>query len=53
MPFKSEAQRKKFYLMAEKGEIPKETVKEWQKETGKKKLPRYARLKKHMSGDKE
>ena len=52
MPFQSQAQRKKFYAMASKGEISKETVDKWEKETGKKKLPRYARLKDAMKGGK-
>lgn len=33
MPFKSEAQRRKFYAMAKDGEIPFETVRKWEKET--------------------
>lgn len=39
MPFKSQSQRRKFYAMAERGEISKAKVKEWEKETGSKKLP--------------
>jgi hypothetical protein len=39
MPFKSEAQRRKFYAMANRGEISKKTVKEWQDATGDKQLP--------------
>lgn len=40
MPFKSIAQRKKFYSMAEHGQIPMATVKEWESATPKnKKLP--------------
>jgi len=40
MPFKSQAQRTLFYAKAERGEIPKETVKRWEEETPKgKKLP--------------
>jgi hypothetical protein len=46
MPFKSQAQRKKFYAMAERGEISKDKVAEWEKETGKKKLPKKAKKKK-------
>lgn len=34
-PFKSEAQRRKFHAMAEKGEISKETVEKWESETPK------------------
>jgi hypothetical protein len=33
MPFKSEAQRRKFYAMSERGEISKEKVREYEKET--------------------
>lgn len=33
MPFKSDAQRRKFYAMAERGEISKETIQEYEKET--------------------
>jgi hypothetical protein len=38
MPFASEAQRRKFYAMAERGEISKNKVAEYEKET-KKNLP--------------
>jgi hypothetical protein len=33
MPFESEAQRRKFYAMAERGEISKAKVAEYEKET--------------------
>jgi hypothetical protein len=33
MPFKSQAQRRKFYAMAERGEISRKTVEEWEGET--------------------
>ena len=33
MPFKSEAQRRKFYAMAERGEMSKGKVKEYEEET--------------------
>ena len=40
MPFKSKAQRRLFYAKADKGEIPRSTVKKWEKETPKdKELP--------------
>jgi len=40
MPFKSQAQRRKFYAMADKGEISDKTVEKWEDETPKgKKLP--------------
>ena len=41
MPFKSEAQRRKFYAMAARGEISQEMVGKWEQETPKgKKLPK-------------
>ena len=33
MPFKSEAQRRKFYAMQERGEISKQKVREYEEET--------------------
>jgi hypothetical protein len=33
MPFKSEAQRRKFYAMAERGEISKNKVSEYERKT--------------------
>jgi len=39
MPFKSKAQRRKFAELLVKGEISPETFEEWNRETGKKKLP--------------
>jgi len=41
MPFKSKAQRRKFYAMADRGEIPKKTVKKWEKHTKDKDLPEH------------
>lgn len=38
-PFRSEAQRRKFYEMAKKGQISTETVAKWEAETPKGKLP--------------
>lgn len=38
-PFKSEAQRRKFYAMAGRGEISKGEVHKWEEETPDKKLP--------------
>lgn len=46
MPFKSEAQRRKFYAMAGRGEISQATVDEWERETGGKKLPKKLKIKK-------
>jgi len=40
MPFKSKAQRRLFHAMAARGEISKETVERWERETkNKSKLP--------------
>jgi hypothetical protein len=39
MPFKSKAQRRKFAELLVKGEISPETFEEWNRETGKRKLP--------------
>ena len=37
MPFKSEAQRRKFYAMEDRGEISKKTLNEWERSTKKQK----------------
>ena len=39
MPFKSQAQRRKFAELLVKGEISPETFEEWNRETGSKRLP--------------
>jgi hypothetical protein len=39
MPFKSQAQRRKFAELLVKGEISKETYEEWNRETGSERLP--------------
>ena len=39
MPFKSQAQRRKFAELLVKGEISPQTFEEWNRETGSKKLP--------------
>lgn len=49
MPFKSQAQRRKFAELLVKGEISKETYEEWNRETGSKKLPERAKAKKAKS----
>jgi len=47
MPFKSQAQRRKFAELLVKGEISPETFEEWNRETGSAKLPeRVAKKKK-------
>lgn len=48
MPFKSEAQRRKFYAIQERGEISKEKVKEYKEKT-KGKLPERVKAKKKAS----
>ena len=45
MPFKSQAQRRKFAELLVKGEISAETYEEWNRETGKKKLPERVKSK--------
>ena len=39
MPFKSQAQRRKFAELLVEGKISPQTYEEWNRETGKKKLP--------------
>ena len=46
MPFKSQAQRRKFAELLVKGEISKETFEEWNRETGSEKLPERVGAKK-------
>jgi hypothetical protein len=46
MPFKSQAQRRKFAELLVEGKISPETFEEWNRETGTRKLPeRVARKK--------
>ena len=45
MPFKSQAQRRKFAELLVKGEISNETFEEWNRETGGRKLPERVRKK--------
>lgn len=42
MPFKSQAQRRKFAELLVKGEISPETFEEWNRETGDARLPERA-----------
>jgi hypothetical protein len=42
MPFKSQAQRRKFAQLLIEGKISNETFEEWNRETGSKKLPERA-----------
>lgn len=45
MPFKSQAQRRKFAQLLVDGKISNETFEEWNRETGRKKLPDHVRPK--------
>ena len=45
MPFKSQAQRRKFAELLVKGKISAETFEEWNRETGGKKLPERVKRK--------
>jgi hypothetical protein len=49
MPFKSQAQRRKFAELLVKGEISPETFEEWNRETGSQKLPERVRKKSKAS----
>lgn len=46
MPFKSQAQRRKFAQLLVEGKISPETYEEWNRETGSKKLPDHVKPKK-------
>ena len=46
MPFKSQAQRRKFAQLLVEGKISPETFEEWNRETGGRKLPERAAKKK-------
>jgi hypothetical protein len=50
MPFKSKAQRRKFAELVVKGEISEDTFEEWNRETGKAKLPERVRPKSGRAG---
>jgi hypothetical protein len=45
MPFKSQAQRRKFAELLVQGKISNETFEEWNRETGSKKLPERVKRK--------
>ena len=45
MPFKSQAQRRKFAELLVAGKISPETFEEWNRETGSKRLPERAKRK--------
>jgi hypothetical protein len=46
MPFKSQAQRRKFAQLLVEGKISNETFEEWNRSTGTSKLPERAKRKK-------
>ena len=46
MPFKSQAQRRKFAQLLVEGKISPQTYEEWNRETGRAKLPEHAKRKK-------
>lgn len=45
MPFKSQAQRRKFAQLLVEGKISNQTFEEWNRETGRKKLPERVKRK--------
>jgi hypothetical protein len=49
MPFKSQAQRRKFAQLLVDGKISNETFEEWNRETGAKRLPERAGGKKRTA----
>ena len=49
MPFKSQAQRRKFAELLVQGKISGQTFEEWNRETGRKKLPERVAKKKHKT----
>ena len=53
MPFKSQAQRRKFAELLVKGEISPETYEEWNRETGSRRLPERVKKKKAATRSKK
>ena len=47
MPFKSQAQRRKFAQLLVEGKISNQTFEEWNRETGGRKLPERVAPKRH------
>ena len=45
MPFKSQAQRRKFAQLLVEGKISNQTYEEWNRETGGRKLPEHVKRK--------
>lgn len=52
MPFKSQAQRRKFAQLLVEGKISPDTYEEWNRETGGRKLPERAKPKKKTTARK-
>ena len=50
MPFKSQAQRRKFAQLLVDGKISNATFEEWNRETGRKKLPERVRARAKKRG---
>jgi hypothetical protein len=53
VPFKSQAQRRKFAQLLVEGKISDETFEEWNRETGSKKLPEHVRGTKKKSSSRK
>ena len=53
MPFKSQAQRRKFAQLLVEGKISPQTFEEWNRETGGKELPERVRSKKKQGSKKK
>ena len=49
MPFKSQAQRRKFAQLLVEGKISNQTFEEWNRETGGRKLPERVKRKKPVA----
>ena len=49
MPFKSQAQRRKFAQLLVDGKISAKTFEEWNRETGSKKLPDHVKTRKRTA----
>jgi hypothetical protein len=49
MPFKSQAQRRKFAQLLVEGKISPQTFEEWNRETGGKKLPEHVKKKRRAA----
>ena len=52
MPFKSQAQRRKFAELLVKGKISNQTFEEWNRETGSAKLPQRVKQKQSRAATK-